>query len=431
MRVILLGAGASTMICGSCLRDNRLAATLIEQGRDVILMPLYTPLRTDEKPVATRRVLYGGINVYLGQKSPFFRKLPRALTRVLDSPALLRSIGRFAARTRPEDVADLTQSVLRGEQGQQRVELEKLVDALRPMRPQLVNLPDLMFVGLARALRDALRVPIVCTLSGEDLFLDALPDAARDAAIDIIRQRAADVDAFIAVTRYYRDECVRRFGLPAERVHYVPLGLRVDDALEPRELPNETFRIAYVARIAPEKGLLNLVEAVVALRRAGRNCRVLAAGWMSPNEKEYLAWMERLARPVGGEKAFVYLGEVSRQEKFELLQTAHAFSVPTNYHEAKGLPVLEALAAGVPVVQPKHGSFPELVESTGGGLLYDPADPAGLKNALVRLMDDPGLRSSLGRAGREAVRERHTDQVMARETWGVYERVVAGSSTSK
>lgn len=431
MRVILLGAGASTMICGSCLRDNRLAATLIEQGRDVILMPLYTPIRTDEPSVSTRQVLYGGINVYLEQKSALFRALPRGLTRMLDSPALLGSIGRFAAKTRPEDVADLTLSVLRGEEGLQRAELEKLIEALRPMRPDLINLPDLMFVGLARRLRDALGVPIVCTLSGEDLFLDALPPADREAAIGIIRARAADLDAFIAVTRYYRDECIRRFGLAADRVHHVPLGLRVGDALPRVALADRPFHVAYVARIAPEKGLLNLAEALAALRRDGRDVTVTAAGWMSPNERPYLARIEAITREAGGRQPFQYLGEIDRERKFSLLQSAHAFSVPTNYHEAKGLPVLEALAAGVPVVQPRHGSFPELVESTGGGLLYDPADPVGLKNALARLMDDAPLARSLGEAGRSAVRERHGDQIMARETWAVYERVAARSAKPK
>jgi glycosyltransferase involved in cell wall biosynthesis len=431
VRVILLGAGASTMICGSCLRDNRLAATLIEHGRNVILMPLYTPLRTDETPVATRQVLYGGINVYLEQKSAWFRAMPQVLTRVLDWPALLGSIGRFAAKTRPQDVADLALSVLRGQEGRQRAELEKLIEALRPLRPDLVNLPDLMFVGLARALRDALDVPIVCTLSGEDLFLDALPPADRDAAIAIIRERATDVDAFIAVTHYYRNECIRRFELAPDRVHYVPLGLRVEDALPCNDFAGGAFHIAYVARIAPEKGLFNLVQALVALRREGRSCTVSAAGWMSPNERPYLAKIEALAGEVGGPQAFRYLGEVDRQQKFALLQSAHAFSVPTNYHEAKGLPVLEALAAGLPVVQPRHGSFPELVESTGGGLLYDPSERNGLKNALARLMDDAELRRSLGQAGRAAVRARHTDHAMARETWVVYERVAAGSTKAK
>lgn len=115
---------------------------------------------------------------------------------------------------------------------------------------------------------------------------------------------------------------------------------------------------------------------------------------------------------------------MSRKEKVDSLRSLNAFSVPTVYHEAKGVYIIEALAAGVPVVQPRRGSFPELIEATGGGLLYDPDGPEALAAAIARLMDDDALRRRLADQGRQAVRTSFTDVAMAEQTWALFERYV-------
>lgn len=427
MRVVYLAAGAAGMYCGSCLRDNRLVATLRARGRDVTLIPLYTPIRTDEQDVSERRVFYGGVNVFLQQKSALFRALPRALDRVLDSPRLLRGLTRLAASTQPEGLGAMTVSVLRGEDGLQRKEVERLLDELRARRPQIVNLPNLFFVGIARRLKTELGCRVVCTLSGEDLFLDALPPPHQRQALELIRTRAADVDAFVAVTRYFADFSVARFGLPSEAVRHVPMGVGADELHDTavRAPAGVPFTIAYLARISPEKGLLRLVQALAVLRRSGRDCRVRAAGWLGVAHQSYFEQVRRFVQDNGLSDRFDSLGEVNREQKLELLRSAHVLSVPTEYREAKGLYVLEALAAGVPVVQPRHGAFPELVDDTGGGLLYDPDDADALPAALSRLMDDEPFRARLGAQGRAAVRERFSASVMAERTWALYEALVS------
>lgn len=410
------------MLCGSCLRDNRLAATLRAQGRDVLLVPLYTPIRTDETDVSERNIYYGGINVYLEQKSTFFRHLPRFLTRALDARWLLEGVGRYAAKTRAADVAELTVSILRGEDGNQEAELDRLVEGLRALRPQLINLPNLMFLGVARRLRHELKADVVCTLSGEDLFLDALPEDTRGRVLEILELCRDDASAYLATSRYYRDHCVRHFGLPAAKVHHVPMGIEVADARPRAEEPSGPFTIGYLARIGPEKGLMNLARAFAALRDEGRNCRLRIAGYLGEADRPYLEFVQDFLLGQGCANAYEYLGEVSRAGKFEMLSTLHAFCVPTDYAEAKGLFVLEALAAGVPVVQPDHGSFVELVEATGGGLLYAQGSVDDLAAKLRALMDDAALRRALGDAGRRAVVEKFTDKAMAEATWRIYER---------
>lgn len=420
MRVAYLAAGAGGMICGSCLRDNRLAATLINQGRDIILVPLYTPLRTDETNVSRGPVFYGGINVYLQQRFPFLRRLPGSVTRWLDAPRILNSVSRFAARTNPRMLGALTVSVLKGDNGRQRSALAELIEGLRSIRPDLVNLPNLMFAGVAGALKDALRVPILCTLGGEDLFLDGLPEPFRSEALDLVRTQSRHVDGFIATTNYYANHAANRFDLPIDRVYSVPMGIATDLFPDDPATPDELFTIGFLARICAEKGLENLCEAMVRIHQSGRNCRIRVAGYLSPADRPYLRRLRKFLRYQGSGSAFEYLGEISLQQKIEFLRSIHILSVPTDYPEAKGLYVLEALAAGVPVIQPRHGSFPELIEATGGGVLYDPADPDGLVDAIVGLMDDQELRASLGKCGRRAVRESFTDSVMAEETWSVY-----------
>ncbi|UCG34507.1 MAG: glycosyltransferase family 4 protein [Phycisphaerales bacterium] len=418
MRVVYLAAGAGSTYCGSCLRDNRLAATLRAQGRDVVLLPMYMPIRTDEHDVSEPDVCYGGINVYLQQKSRLFGLLPSLVDSTLDSPVLLRRAGRWATRAAPETLGQMTISILRGEHGAQRKELRKLIRKLSTLRPALVNLPNLMFVGIAAPLKEALGVPVLCTLSGEDIFLDKLPEADRARAIDLIREATDNADGFIAPTHYYANVAAERFAVPRGRLHLIPMGIDVATFENCTPPPTDApFTIGYLARICHDKGLHLLCDAVAKIRQAGRNIRLCVAGTLAPQDRPY--WQELQGRLPAGE--FEYGGEVDHAGKLRFFGSIHVLSVPTVYHESKGLYILEALAAGVPVVQPGHGSFPELLEATGGGLLCHPNDADDLATCILQLMDQPILRARLGRAGREAVRERFTDSLMAQRTWAVYE----------
>lgn len=427
MRIVHLAAGAAGMYCGSCMHDNRLVATLRAQGRDVLLVPMYTPIRTDETDVSTPHVYYGGINVYLQQSLGLFRHTPWLVDRVFDSRPLLNMVSRFAGSTRPQALGDLTLSVLRGEHGRQRKELAKLVAGLRRLKPDLVHLPNLMFTGIVDRLKEALRVPVLCTLAGEDIFLDALPQPPRAEVFALIREHAQDVDGFVAPTAYYARHATQHYSLPADRVHIVSMGIHTQDVAVAAP-PKRPFTIGYLARVCPAKGLAELVRAYVALRRAGRDCRLRAAGYLGSADRPYLDAIHAEVRAAGlTGSGFEYVGEVTRQQKLEFLQSLHAFSVPATYAESKGFYVLEALAAGVPVVQPQHGAFPELVEATGGGLLTVPGESADLSDALGRLMDDEELRRRLAAAGRVAVGQRYAIDALAARTWELYESTVARS----
>ncbi len=412
------------MYCGSCLRDNRLAATLIQKGHDVLLIPLYTPLKTDERDVSTGRVFYGGISVYLDQASRLFRRLPPWTTRLLDARFVLRHIARFASRTRPNDLGPLTVSVLDGAHGPQRRELNTLVEALRRVRPDLICLPNLMFVGVAETLKRSIGVPVLCTLSGEDIFLDALPAPHRGRAFELIRTHADHVDGFVAVTTYFADHAARHFSLPRDRIHVVPMGINTQAFPDRPEPASEPFKVGYLGRICPEKGLAILADAMLRLRREGRHCVVTAAGYLAEADRPYLEEIKTKCDRAGHADGFTYVGEVSWEEKLAFLSAIHVLSVPTVYKEAKGFYVLEALACGVPVVQPRHGSFPELIEATDGGLLFEPENVEALAEAVARLMNDDALRAELGNKGRTSTRELFTETSMADRSWALYKRII-------
>ena len=413
------------MYCGSCMHENRLAAALRAQGHDVVLVPLYTPLRTDETDISLSHVYYGGINAFLQQSSTVFRHTPWFVDRLLDAGPLLRLVGRFAGSTRPETLGAMTLSVLKGEHGRQRKELAKLIAGLRQLAPDLVHLPNLMFVGVAEALREALGVPVLCALAGEDVFIDRLPEPYRGQVFELIRGRAPAVAAFDAVTEYYARHATAHFGLPAERVHRLPLAIHAGDFAAAGAPAGGPFTIGYLAHVCAEKGLLELARAFVLLRKQGRACRLRVAGYLGPADKAYLAQVEEEVRQAGiGGGEFEYVGEVDRAGKLEFLASLQAFSVPTAYAEAKGFFVLEALAAGVPVVEPRHGAFPELIAATEGGLLYEAGQAEGLADALARLMDDERLRCALGARGREVVLRDFTAERLAAQAWALYERIV-------
>jgi glycosyltransferase involved in cell wall biosynthesis len=427
MKIAYIAAGAAGMYCGSCLHDNTLAAALLALGEDVLLVPTYTPLRTDEIDVSVRRVFFGGINVYLQQKFAVFRRTPWWMDRLLDHPGLLERVSQRGVSIQPAELGDMTVSMLRGEAGNQRKELEKLVHwLLTEVRPDVVHLSNSMQIGMARMLKQRGGPPVVCQLSGEDLFLEKLVPPHYEQARALLRERAAAVDAFVALNRYYADFMADYLAVDRGKVHVIPHGLNLDGHGKRIEKRGHDPRvIGYLARICDDKGLHQLVEACERLtQRDDMPPFVLrAAGYLGPVDKPYFAELQtRIAEGPLADR-FEYLGELDRREKIEFLQSLDVFSVPTVYRESKGLPALEAMANAVPVVLPDHGSFSEMVADTGGGLLCRPHDAADLADKLAELLCDPIRASQLGLAGQQAIEDRYHAAAMAEQTLELYRRL--------
>ncbi len=214
MKIAYITAGAGNMYCGSCLRDNTLAAALMAAGHDLMLIPTYTPTRTDERNVSSDRVFLGGINIYLQQHFELFRHTPGMLDRILDYPPLLRFTTRWGVSVDPAHLGQLTVSMLEGTNGFLRKEVVRLARFLaRDLKPDIVNIPNSLLISLVPAIKAAMKVPVCCTLQGEDLFLEGLGEPYRSDALRLIRQHATCVDAFVAVSHFGARQMIDYLGI--------------------------------------------------------------------------------------------------------------------------------------------------------------------------------------------------------------------------
>ncbi len=414
------------MYCGSCIRDNALAAALTERGHDVTLLPLYTPTRTDEENVSQHRLFFGGISVYLEQYVSLFRKTPWLLDRLWESPWLLRAVSGRLVQTRPEQLGALTVSMLEGTHGHQRKELDKLVHWLRNQpRPDVLDISNSLLIAIAGPLKAALECPIACTLQGENVFMEGLLEPYRSRAKELIRSQLSHVDAFVAVSDYYAGYMSRYLGIPGAKMHVVPLGVNVDRFTPVPASGSAPFTIGFLGKIIPEKGLHLLCDAYRELRERGalEGCRVEVAGYLGPEFTAYWQSIERQVKAWGLADEIRYRGELDLDHKVAFLQALDLYVVPAVYDDPKGIALLEAMACGVPVVAPRRGTYTELLERTGGGVLVEPENLAALEQTLEQLAGDRARLAELGQRATAGVREQYSTAEMTTRTLDVYERL--------
>jgi glycosyltransferase involved in cell wall biosynthesis len=430
MRIAYIAAGAGGSYCGACARDVALARGLTARGHDVLLLPLYTPLRSDLSHAGMGRIFYGGINAYLQQRSGLFRRTPGFVDWFFDRPALLRLVSRFAIETRPEGLGEMTVSVLRGTAGRQRKELEKLVGFLeREHRPDVVNLTNSLLSAVAPEVKRRMGVPLFCTLQGEEAFVARLPQPHRNEAMALMRSHAQHFDLLFSPGEGYADEMSEFLSVPRERVQVVRAGIEFGPYRAAGPRVREPFRIGFLSRVTPAKGLDILVEAFALLERMRPGRATLSvAGEVAGVHRGFLRRLRRRMASEGLTGRFEYLGEVDMAGKAALLRSLSAFCLPSRYAERRAVACLEAMAAGVPVVVPSIGLFPELIALTGGGTLVPVEDAGAVAQALAALMDDPDGADRMGQAAAEGVAAHFSADAMAEQTLRAYERALAGGT---
>lgn len=439
MNLIQITPGAGGMYCGNCFRDNALVAELRRQGHDTVMVPLYLPMTLDEAPTAgATPTFFGGINVFLSQKIPWYRRAPAWLRRAVDAPWLLRWAAGKTAKTRPEDVGELTVSMLRGEEGCQTRELDDLVTWMaRLPRPDAVYLSNALLLGFARRLRSGLGTRVISFLQSEESFLDSLPEPFRAESWRLLAERGRELDGWIAPTRYFADRMTRRLGLPPDRVRVACSGISLDGYRDLPGRPSGGFRgadpvLGFFARMCPDKGLDTVVDAFLLLRRQGRfpRLRLKVGGGCGPGDLPFVEAQRRRLAEAGLADSVSFHPNLTREDKVAFLASVDVLSVPSRFSEAFGLFVVEALAAGTPVVQPDVCGFREVVEATGGGRLCPENTPTSLATTLDEVLSEPeGLRR-MGVDGRRAVSERFSDVAMAREVLDVTRSLLASAPTT-
>ena len=313
------------------------------------------------------------------------------------------------SRPIPKLLGDLTVSMLEGEGRVLRKEFEKLVDWTRDEPPpDVINLPNSLLIAMAAPLPEAFNRPVCCTLQGEELFLDGLLPPYRERALDLIREQVPHVDRFVAVSDYARVHGGSA-AYPPDRISVVPLGI-TDRLRAPARSADDVFRIGYFARVAPEKGLHVLADAYVRFAAAPAGAGAAeAAGYLAPAIRRISRASRRRLQPAASARSSPIAATLDRAGKLEFLRGLDVLSVPATYDEPKGMFLLEAMASGVPVVQPRRGAFTEVVEQTGGGCWWRRTTPDALAD---------GLHAALERSARRGAGPRAFDGVRAHYTIG-------------
>jgi len=428
MRILkILPGSGGTFYCENCMRDVMLTKSLRAMGHDVVLAPMYLPMYTDDPDIARNSpVFYGGINAYLQHKFSLFRKTPRWLDRFFDSPLVLHSAAKRDGWTAAYGMGRMTLSVLTGRDGHHVKELERLVDWLTAIeKPDVVHLSMVLLIGVGPRIREALGVPIVCSLMDENVWVDALDEPYDRQCWEAMRARVDCVDEFMAASEWYGNMMRERLDLDPERLHIVHPGIDLA-GFRKMDLSFDPPVIGYLSKITPSLGIETLVDAFILLKRQPglERLRLRALGGITGRDVRLVATLKKRLSSAGFGEDVVFLPEVDRASRLRFLESLSVLSVPMPPGEAFGTFMFEAWGMGIPVVQPRAGAFPEMIGLTGGGIAYEGEGPGALAGALESVLRDPGQARRMGAAGRKAVVERFNSETVAKDILSAYERVV-------
>ncbi len=432
MRIVQITPGSGdNFYCENCLRDIALVKALRKLGHDILMVPLYLPLQADKvEQVSNAPIFFGGVNVYLQQKLSLFRRTPRWIDRWFDSRGLLEWVGRKAGMTNARDLGETTISMLQGEDGRQVKELDRFVDWLVTDRqkPDLVCLSNVLLAGLARRIKERLGTPVVCLLQDEDGFLDGLSSPYAEQAWAVIHERVHDIDAFLAVSKYYAGAMLTRLKVETARMHVVRTGVELD-LYKPDGGNPVTPTVGFLSRMCPERGLERLVDAFILLKKNEKlaSAKLRVSGGRSAGDEPFIERLRGKLAAAGVLHDVEFLQAFDRDAKLEFLRGLSVLSVPEPQPVAYGLYVLEALAMGVPVVEPAIGCFPETLALTGGGVLYERNTAEELAETLTPLLLDPQAARRLGAQGRTGMLKAFSIEQTAAEMVRIFEQVVRKS----
>jgi len=426
---IIPGSGGS-FYCGNCLRDSKFVEALRKEGHQVVKVPMYLPLFANEDDTGEVPVFYGAISIYLKQRFPIFRKAPRWVDKLLNSKPMLKLAAGMAGSTDAQGLDEMTVSMLLGEDGKQREELEVMVDWIAEhLKPDVVHISNALLLGLAHKLREKIGVPIICSLQDEDVWVDVMKPSAREQVWNLMHQKSADVDAFIAVSKFFGGLMQERMKIPAEKLHQIYLG--VDPAeYSYQNSADKPRTIGYISRMCSENGYDIVVDAFIILKQKPGfdDVTLTVTGGFTPADTKYIKMLKRRIARAGLQQWVDYRYEAVGQPGDEFFSKVAVASVPVRNGEAFGLYLPELMSAGIPVVQPALGAFPEIVALSGGGTVYEPNTPEALAGAWAKMLANADELSRYSQQARAGVESHFNIYVHTREMIELYESLVGKKS---
>lgn len=427
MKIIQIVPGfGGTFYCGNCLRDSALVQSLRKEGHEAVTIPMYLPLTLNgERQSDKIPVFYGAVNLYLKQNYPWLRNMPGFVERFLNSGPILSFAAYKSGSTRAEGLEAMTESMLLGSEGNQRKELEDLVGFLRKEQPDIVHISNALLLGLTWRIREELDVPVVFSLQDEDVWVDAMHDSYREHIWELMAEKAKDVEAFIAVSRFYAGVMQRRIKIPGDKIHVVHIGVN-PAAYEPSLPATDPPAIGFLSRMNEENGFGLLIDAFIQLKRNKQfsTLRLYATGGMTGDDKPFIRKQVQKLKQANLLGLVDILHDFRQEYLSEFFRKISLLSVPVLKGEAFGLYQLEALASGVPLVQPDLGAFPEIIGATGGGVIYRPNTPSALATKLAEVLDSPAQLEHMSRKGIEAVSRNFDCSTLTRKMVEIYQQII-------
>lgn len=423
---VIPGSGGS-FYCGNCLRDSKYVEALRKSDHRVVKLPMYLPLFADEHDLSREiPVFYGAISIYMKQLFPIFRKAPGWVDRALNSKPMLKLASKFAGSTRAKGLEEMTVSMLLGEEGQQKDELQKMVDwIVENCSPDVIHLSNALLLGLAQQLGERLNVPVICSLQDEDVWVDVMKPSAAKSVWKLMANKADHVAKFISVSDFYAGVMKEKMSLPEEKLASVHIGVDPAD-YNFKSVKEKERNIGYVSRMCHENGLDILVDAFFLLKKkAGfEDVNLVLTGGSTGDDKKYLSDIRSRIREHGLQSQVEFHDDFEEQGLRDYFEKVAVVSVPVRNGEAFGIYLLECMASGIPVVQPALGAFPEIVGLTGGGVIYKENTPEVLAQTLEKLLSDQEEMNRLSRAGKEGVDQHFHIDMQAKRMVEVYEATV-------
>ena len=427
MKIVNIVPGfGGTFYCGNCLRDSAYVRSLRNAGHDAVSLPVYLPLSLEGKlSKSDKPVFYGAVNIYLKQAFPVMRKMPAWMEKAFNSDWILKFAASKAGSTRAEGLEDMTASMLMGMEGNQASELRELVDFLKNHeKPDIVHFSNALLIGMAKSIREETGIPTVCSLQDEDVWIDAMRPDYQGKMWTLLAEKARDVDAFIAVSDYFAGVMKEKLHIPEEKLHVIPIGI-IPENYVVQQPATDPPAIGYLSRLNKENGFGILVDAFIKLKTDSRfhALRLKATGGKTGDDKAFIATQIKKLRNAGLMAFVDFPEDFSAHGIREFFRNISLLSVPVLKGEAFGIYQIEAMASGIPIVQPSLGAFPEIVEKTGGGLIYHPNTPDALAAKLAEALTTPGLLQKVSAAGRIGVEKHYNCNWLTNKMIELYSRL--------